>query len=320
MPVPIGSTLGILGDNCRLRQSVLPISKKQVTRWTDGLDLPRGGETVLYTGQMYQLVPAIDAMSLQLAKYENSWITQYFGVGRAVNKVINLAGFMSHAGPEAQAAYNRPLRNIARLLKYAGVDFGYLYEKDLYSGALVYDEGLDDVFISHARLIYSLLKNSNVKNIITVDPHTTNMLRSIYPGVIQAFDIQVKSYLEVLAERKLQSVKKLDLDVTIHDSCIYARQEGVVDQPRSLLKHGGIRIQKAELSGKLAYCCGGPLESLFPARSTEIAKKRIAQLSDCAPEIVTSCPLCLANLKRVAPETIKIRDISDYLVEAFCPE
>jgi Fe-S oxidoreductase len=241
-------------------------------------------------------------------------------VGRAVNKVINLAGFMSHAGPEAQAAYNRPLRNIARLLKYAGVDFGYLYEKDLYSGALVYDEGLDDVFISHARLIYSLLKNSNVKNIITVDPHTTNMLRSIYPGVIQAFDIQVKSYLEVLAERKLQSVKKLDLDVTIHDSCIYARQEGVVDQPRSLLKHGGIRIQKAELSGKLAYCCGGPLESLFPARSTEIAKKRIAQLSDCAPEIVTSCPLCLANLKRVAPETIKIRDISDYLVEAFCPE
>lgn len=320
MPVPIGNTLGILADNCRLRKSVLPLNQKQVTRWTNGLNLPRGGETVLYTGQMYQLVPAIDAMSLQLAKYEDSWITQYFGVGRAVNKLINLSGFLAHTRPEEQAAYNRPLRNIARLLKSAGVDFGYLYEKDLYSGALVYDEGLDDVFVSHARLVYSLLKNSNVKNVITVDPHTTNMLRTVYPKVIPEFDIQVSPYLEVLAERKLQSVKKLDLDVTIHDSCIYARQEGVVDQPRSLLKQSGVRIQEAELSGKLAYCCGGPLESLFPARSTEIAKKRIEQLADCAPEIVTSCPLCLANLNRVAPATIKIRDISDYLAEAFCPE
>jgi hypothetical protein len=318
MPVPIGSTLGIFADNSRLRKSVLPISVKGITAWADGLDIPVGGETVLYTGQMYQLVPLIDSMSLRLAKFENSWITNYFGIGRMANKIINLSGFMARSNPEEQKAYNRPLRNIARLLKIAGIEFGYLYERDLYSGALVYDEGLDDAFASHANLVYRVLKDNNVKEVITVDPHTTNILRSIYPKIIKGFDIQVKSYLEVLAGRKFKTIKQLKDEVTIHDSCIYARHEGVIDQPRSLLKQAGVRIQEAELSGKLTHCCGGPLESLFPSKATDIARKRMEQLADCAKQVVTSCPICLANLKRVAPKNIFIQDISDYLVEAYC--
>ena len=319
MPIPIGDTLGILGDNCRIRKSVLPLPAKQVSDWSLGLNLPAGGETVLYTGQMYQLGPLIDSMSLQLAKYENSWITRYFGVGRAVNTVINLAGFMSHVSPGEQAAYNAPLKNIARLLQAAGVKFGALYGEDLYSGALIYDEGLDSVFVSHANLVYQTLKRKRVRHIITVDPHTTNMLKSIYPKVIAGFDIQVNSYLEVLAERKVKPVKKLGGEVTIHDSCIYARHEGIADQTRTLLRESGLRIQETERSGKVTQCCGGPLESLFPNKSTELAKKRIEQLADCAQEVVTSCPICLANLRRVASKETSIRDISNYLVAAYCP-
>ncbi len=116
---------------------------------------------------------------------------------------------MARSNPEEQEAYNEPLRNIARLLKAAGIKFGYLYQKDLYSGALVYDEGLDDAFVRHARLVYGILKANHVKQLITVDPHTTNILRSVYPKVIKGFNIQVKSYLEVLAERKLDLVKEL---------------------------------------------------------------------------------------------------------------
>jgi Fe-S oxidoreductase len=319
MPVPIGSTLGIFADNSQLRKSVLPLNKKRVTSWAKGLDMPASGDIVLYTGQMYQLMPLIDSMSLRLGKMENSWITNYFGAGRMLNKIINLSGLMARSDPEKERAFNEPLRNIARLLKIAGVEFGYLYERDLYSGALVYDEGLDDAFASHAKMIYRILKDNNVKQVITVDPHTTNILRSIYPKFIDGFDVQVKSYLEILADRKFKVTKQIDAEVTIHDSCIYARHEGVIDQPRSLLKQAGVRIQEAELSGKLTHCCGGPLESLFPSKAAEIATKRIDQLADCAKQIVTSCPICLANLKRVAPADVLIRDISDYLIEAYCP-
>jgi Fe-S oxidoreductase len=318
MPLPIGSTLGIFADNSLKRKSVLPLAGSKITGWAKGLEIPAGGETVLYTGQMYQLVPSINSMSRQLARFEDSWITDYFTIGRGVNRVINLSGLIARSDPREQRDYDEILRNIARLLETAGVEFGYLYDNDLYSGALIYDEGLDDAFLSHARLVYNTLKANHVKQVITVDPHTTNILRSVYPRVIDGFDIQVNSYLELLAERKLNIAKTLGVDVTIHDSCIYARQENIIDQPRLLLKHIGAGIQEAEQSGKLTYCCGGPLESLFPGKAEEVARKRMEQLSGCASCIVTMCPICLSNLKRVAPQEIMIGDISDYLVNAYC--
>jgi hypothetical protein len=320
MPIPINDTLGIFADNIRIRKSVLPIAERKVTDWTKGLKIPAGGDTILYTGQMYQLVPIINSMSHQMAKYENSWITKYFGIGRWLNRFINLSAFMAHSDPIEQAAYDGKLRNITLLLRSAGIEFGYLYEKDFYSGALAYDEGLDQAVETQANLVYQTLKSANVKRLITVDPHTTKMMRTVFPKIIPEFNIKVQSYLEVLADRKIKPLKQIDLDVTIHDSCIYARHEGMIEPPRLLLRQIGIRIQEAELSGKITQCCGGPLESLFPTKATNIAKKRIVELSDCAGEIVTMCPLCMANLKRVSPgRKITIRDISDYLVQSYCP-
>ena len=78
-------------------------------------------------------------------------------------------------------------------------------------------------------------------------------------------------------------------------------------------------IQGAELSGKMSQCCGGPLESLFHGKAAEMAQKRIKQLSDCASEVVTMCPICLANLKREAPPEMEVRDISEYLAQAYLP-
>ena len=319
MPVPIDSTLGILGDNLRKRRSALPLGRRAATAWARGLGLPRGGPTVLYTGQMWQMVPAINAMSRQLGKYEQRDSARLFGFARSMNRLVNLTPFLARTDPRERRAYDARLQNIARLLRAAGVDFGYLYEKDLYSGALAYDEGLDRVFVEHARHVYRTLKESGVHRLITVDPHTTNMLRSIYPKFVPDFDLEVRSYLEVLAERKLAAVTMLGTTVAMHDSCVYARYEGVVEPPRELLAAGGVTLAQPELSGKLTFCCGGPLETLFPGKSSEIARRRIEQLSAGSPRVVTACPLCLANLSRAAPAGVEVRDISDYLSEAFLP-
>ena len=62
MPLPTGDVIGILTDNLRKRGSVLPISRKSVVRWAQGLGLRPGGDTVLYTGMMYQLIPYIEGL------------------------------------------------------------------------------------------------------------------------------------------------------------------------------------------------------------------------------------------------------------------
>ncbi len=317
MPVPIASTLGILSDNLRKRRSALPLSRRARTGWARGLALPHGGETVIYTGQMWQMVPSINAMAHQLGKYENSSSGSLFRFARSMNKLVNLTPFLARVSAKDRAFYDERLRNIARLLQNAGVPFGYLYEDDLYTGALAYDEGLDPAFVRHAQYVYSVLKARGVRRLITVDPHTTNMLRTVYPKVVKGFDLEVRSYLEVLDARHPKAQKKLDVQATYHDSCLYARAEGVVEPPRRLLAGAGLRMVEPELSGKLTFCCGGPLETLFPGKSADIARQRIEQLRSVDHRVITACPLCFANLSRAAPKDTEIRDISDYLSEAY---
>jgi Fe-S oxidoreductase len=318
MALPIGPILGILSDNLRKRGSVLPLTKKASTGWANGLNIPEGGETVLYTGHMYQLIPAIDAMSGQMAMFENSPITKFFGLGRFANKFVNMSFFMSLlAKKELKDETNNVLRRVAKLLTKAGVSYGYLYGKELYSGALVYDEGMDDTFEAHARKVFKMFKDNGVKSVITVDPHTTNMLNDVYRKLIPEFDIEVKSYLEVLAEKAPKAINKVSDEVSIHDSCVYARYEGLVDQPRELLKNAGVAIKEPQLCGKSTHCCGGPIESLFPTEAHRIANERIEQLQGAKNGAVTMCPICWVNLNKAAGDKLAVKDISEVLEKAY---
>ena len=67
MALPIGNVLGILSDNLRKRKSVLPLKASTATAWADGLDIPYGGDTVIYTGYMYQLIPSISSLAKRMA-------------------------------------------------------------------------------------------------------------------------------------------------------------------------------------------------------------------------------------------------------------
>src|ERR1019366_7846957 len=82
--------------------------------------------------------------------------------------------------------------------------------------------------------VAGILRKHGVREVITVDPHTTTMLRTVYPKLVDGYDVHVRSYLEVLAERGLPVGVPLSGTVAIHDSCVYARYEGIVDEPRRL--------------------------------------------------------------------------------------
>ena len=320
MPLPIAPVLGILADNLKSRGSVLPLSSSKAVGWADGLDLPRGGETVLYTGHVYQLMPAIAALQGAMHRFEDSWLNRFAGVGRSVNRAVNVSGIMARERGRDRVAYDGRLRNIARLLRATGVEFGYLYEKELYSGALIHDEGIDDVFGAHAEKVAELLRSEGVTSVITVDPHTTNILRSVFPEVVPGFDVDVRSWLEVLAAAAPDPVRDLDLDVVIHDSCVYARGENVVDEPRLLLERAGARIREPESSGRRTLCCGGPIESLFPSRAAAICRRRLDELERAGSRVVAMCPICLLNLERNSRDRdLEVGDIGEVLVGAYCP-
>jgi Fe-S oxidoreductase len=316
MPLPIHDVAGILADNLRLRGSVLPVPARRATRWARDLDLPRGGETVLYTGMMYQLIPYIERLVALEQKLGDSPLVRFSGLARRANRIVNGAGIVARPSAAERAEYDRVPATVARLLRDAGVEFGYLYEDDLYAGALAYDLGADETVAVHARRVTAAFRKHGVRRVITIDPHTTHMLHSVYPKLVDGYDVQVRSYLEVLAERGLPSRPLTAREVVVHDSCVYARYEDVVSQPRELLAAAGFAVREPENAGKLTWCCGGPAEALDPTRAATVAAARVEQLRAAGDECVTMCPICLVNLRKAAHGAMRIRDISDYLADA----
>jgi Fe-S oxidoreductase len=309
--------LGILADNLRLRGSVLPIPAKQATRWTRGLDLPRGGETVLYTGQMYQLIPYIERLVQAEERLGSSPLARLSGIGRRVNRLVNVSAFVARPSRQQREEFDRVPRAVVQLLRSAGVEFGCLYEDDLYSGALAHDLGLDELVAAHARRVDEVFRRHGVRTVITIDPHTTNMLRSVYPTLLDGFDVEVRSYLEVLAERNGHPAVPAFRQAVLHDSCVFTRYEDVVEEPRTLLARAGVTVLEPENAGKLTWCCGGPVEALYPEKALDQARRRVEQLRSAGAQCVTTCPLCLVNLSKAADGTVAFRDISEVLLDSL---
>ena len=88
---------------------MLPISTRSATRWARGLNLPRGGETVLYTGQMYQLIPYIEHIVKMEELVADTWLSGFTKLGRRLNRFVNLTAFMGRPAAEARTANDHVL-------------------------------------------------------------------------------------------------------------------------------------------------------------------------------------------------------------------
>lgn len=317
MSIPTADVIGMLSDNLRLRASVVPMSRRASTGWAQALNLPRGGTQVLYTGQMYQLMPYLETLSRARGRIADSPLARLSGLGRRLNRFINVTRFLGVPPRGERDRYDRVLSDIVEVLRRAGINPGYLYEDDLYTGALVHDYGEDEVVRTQGRRILEKLRAHGVEEVITLDPHTTNMMRSVFPSMVEGFDVRVRSYLEVLAEREPPPRRDLAETVVVHDSCLFARAEGVVGAPRALLRAGGVAVPEAHHSGTLTWCCGGPAESLYPERAAATAEVRVGQLREVASAGVTMCPVCLVNLRKAANGSMQFQDVSHYLRRVY---
>lgn len=249
-----------------------------------------------------------------LARLEDSRFNRLFGLGRFVNRFVSLTWFLQLlVSRKKRREHDAMLQAIAGLLQDAGISFGYLYGDEMCSGTLAYDEGLDSAFASHARRVAETFRRHGVRQVITVDPHTAHILREVYPRFVAGFEVEVKPYLEVPAEAASPAQGPAEGEVVIHDSCVYARYEGVVDAPRLLLKRAGVTVGEPELTGTATHCCGGPVEVLFPGEAHRIALERVAQLTRVGRRIATMCPICLVNLRKAAGESAEVLDISQVL-------
>jgi Fe-S oxidoreductase len=319
----ISEVLTTLKDNIQRTGDPLGIKDVYWTKWAKGLNLPRQGDTVLLTGRMYQMLPYI----MQVTKIISSArpFLSRSGLGAMVNIGNRLMGdkvirFRALGSRTIRRKSRDVLWGIVSALSAVGSIPAYLYENEPYSGVLLYDLGLDAYIEEHIKKVYHLLKEHHVNRVICVDPHTTFMLRKVYPAHIDHFDIEVRHYLEILSENADMlgdSCKNaLNREYVIHDSCYLTRELGVVEQVRTVARSIGITLLEPENTKLDTSCCGGPIEYAFRDLTEQVSRTRIQELATISRNIIVECPICLINLSKYEKELgIKVWDMGELLHE-----
>lgn len=276
--------------------------------WSAGIEFDPASEDLLYTGNMYQLMAYTTNMNLLRERMGEKLSRFMAGAVSEISSLIRVSG--SRSDPIFAEKLNQSLRNISRLLQMSGVKFNYLGEEEPYPGTFIYDLGYLSEFRSYANRVYTILKKSGARRIITVDPHTYDLMRNIYPEYIENFDLEVVFYADLIKDI---GFKKMEGKVVYHEPCHFVLRKDSYSRPLDLIARVS-DVKLAPRSGKRNKCCGGPDELIFPDLSERISQERYRELLDTgADQIITACPICLTNLSK-GDRTI---DMADLLVKSL---
>ena len=292
----------LIADNVKKTRNPFGMPSVLMNRWWKGMDLRTEGDSLLFTGLMYQSVPYIEMTTRHLERYEDSILADYVKYGRYMPKFLLGLGLALLSSKEEKKKTSDMLHSIVKVLTRSKVDFCYRAELDHYSGVLLYDLGDIDGFISHARFVADKLRADGVTKLITVDPHTTYALKVLYPKYVDE-TFEVKTYFELINFQGENGAKQ----VTLHDPCMYGRYLEMSDVPTKVLENLGIECVPIRNSGTFTNCCGGPVESISPKLSKEVLHRRVEELQSTGAPIVAMCPICMTHLKKGG---LEVEDLS----------
>ena len=268
-----------------------PVDKSICSSWA--ASIPHGGETVIYTSFMYQLSSLFKSYEKHLSTFANlGGSTRLASLGKF---------FIKPRKAELERSY-RILRNISQMLTNAGIEHGYLYDDEPYSGGLLLELGLLNEFREYGRKVLEIFEKFGVRRVITVDPHTNNALNRLVN--IFSSDLEVVNYLSLISPAKGKG------EFVLHDPCLYSRYANLGVTMREVLSDSGVSIMEDRMVTSREYgtCCGGPIGPVDVGLSDRIAEDRANKLKKVSSNVLVACPLCYQNL---SPHLDNIKDIAE---------
>ncbi|MGC8969778.1 MAG: (Fe-S)-binding protein [Conexivisphaera sp.] len=289
----------------------LGLGEREVSRWSRGLGIPLPGDApgrpLLLTGHMYQLMPRVVGLSRLRESLGAGPLRAFARAAIPFPRLLSASG--AFADRRAAVAYDGYLRNIASLLRAAGAEFSY-DPGEPYPGALLYELGHDEEFSGYARSFVEYLRSRGASRVIVVDPHTWDLLRSVYPRYVDGFDVEVLHYTELLGGLEL---RRLPISAVYHEPCRFVVRDDPLAAPAELLGRAVADLRYAPRSGRRNLCCGGPAELLRGDVARAVSGRRLRELRGTGARlVVTACPICHANLNMDG----SVVDVSEVLAAA----
>lgn len=221
--------------------------------------------------------------------------------------------------------------SFAKLLNEADVKFAILGSKEKNSGDTARRLGNEFVFQELATKNIEEFEKSEVKKIVTIDPHAYNTFKNEYPDF--GLKAEVYHHTELLAELvkdgRLKPKFEVNETITFHDSCYLGRYNEVYDAPRDILKAiPGVTLVEMARNRDTGMCCGagGGLMWMEEETGHRINVARTEQALAVKPSVISSgCPYCLTMLSdgtkaKEVEETVSTYDVAELLEKAVIGE
>ena len=216
----------------------------------------------------------------------------------------------------------------AKLLKTAGVKFGILGDEESCCGDPARRLGNEYLYQMQATKNIEVLKNYNIKKIVTGCPHCYNTLKNEYPQFGGDFEVVHHSefLLQLFQDNRLKISKGPRGTVTYHDPCYLGRYNEIFEIPRQLLQFvPDLNLAEMERNRERNFCCGAGgghmwLEEQKVGERINVMRTEQAMATQ-AQMVATACPFCLQMFQdgiktKEAEESLKVMDIAEILAES----
>ncbi|MEW6616356.1 MAG: heterodisulfide reductase-related iron-sulfur binding cluster [Thermodesulfobacteriota bacterium] len=217
---------------------------------------------------------------------------------------------------------------LVNIFNKAGVNFGILGAEEKCCGDSARRIGNEYLFQMLAAETIEILKNYNVKRIVTQCPHCFNTLKNEYSQFDGEFEVlhYTEFITELIAKGKLKLTKPINKTISYHDSCYLGRYNTIYDAPRKILKSiPGVKLVEMLRNKAKSICCGAGGGRMWMEEhlGKRINEMRLQDALDVNPDVVsTVCPYCLtmfedAIKERDVQESLKSKDIAELVEEAM---
>lgn len=217
-------------------------------------------------------------------------------------------------------SYNPEIRPsveaVIKALKKAEINFAIL-EDEKCCGEPARRIGDELLFKEMALANIEQLKRYKFKKLIISCPHGLNVFKHEYNSYGEGFEVihHVQLLSSLVREGRLK-VKEVNGKFTYHDPCYLARWNGIINEPRDILRRAGEFVEM-EKHGANAFCCGGGGGHVFfdIKIGERIGTARAKQVKETgADRLIVACPNC--NLMMRSEGVLlkfKVYDISEVI-------
>jgi Fe-S oxidoreductase len=216
---------------------------------------------------------------------------------------------------------------LVKVLRKAGVDFGFIGEDESCCGSEVRRMGEEGLFEMCDEENVEMYNSYNVNRIVTVSPHCYTTFKKEYHNLKHPVLHYTELVAQLIEDGKLELPQEFKKVVTYHDPCFLGKQNDVYDEPRYILTRiPGIDFKDFDRCRERSLCCeGGGGKMWVEGESTEerLAEVRVKDAREMGAEVIAvACPFCLLTLEDATKvqgvdEELAVMDILEILSEVL---